>query len=200
MVFLVQTLKDRSRATRVHAGCACRPDPSVAGRCESSPSSRTVPTSGKYWSTSGQRQSRRASPQHAGRLCGTSTMRRWAMVLMWSRTGTIRHNRRQNLRSISASVGRGVAVVWPMPRGRLRPSPPKTGHTEKSRATGPEQSPKQTPICRLVMPQPRAMILLMRSDFLSVHQTARRYGDTRPSIKIVSAHKERGAGQRNKNF
>ncbi len=37
----------------------------------------------------------------------------------------------------------GVATaVWPTLRGRLRPSPPETGHTEKSRATGPEQAPK----------------------------------------------------------
>ena len=39
--------------------------------------------------------------------CADGLMRRWAMVSMWSRTGTRRHNRHRNLRSISASVGRG---------------------------------------------------------------------------------------------
>ena len=42
---------------------------------------RTAPTSATYWTTSGWLQSRRrASRQHAGRLCGTTAMRRWAKV------------------------------------------------------------------------------------------------------------------------
>ena len=65
------------------------------------------PISAKYWTTSGQMQSRRASRPHAGRRCGTGATRRWAMVSMWSQTGTRRHNRHQTLRPISASVGKG---------------------------------------------------------------------------------------------
>lgn len=44
--------------------------PSVASRCASSRSSRTVLTSTKYSATSGWMQSRRASRRHAGQRCG----------------------------------------------------------------------------------------------------------------------------------
>jgi hypothetical protein len=93
----------------------------VAGRCASSPSSRTAPTSATYWTTSGWIQSRSAPHQHAGRLCGASVTRRWAMVPTLSQIGMKRPNRCRTLRSISASVGsvgKGVvAAVLPTLRG-----------------------------------------------------------------------------------
>jgi hypothetical protein len=49
----------------------------------------------------------------------------------------------------------------------LRLSPPQAGHADKSQAPSPVQAPKQTPICRLVMPQPRAILVPIRLDFLS---------------------------------
>ena len=77
----------------------------VAGRCESSPSSRTAATSGTYWNTSGQRQSRRAPPRHAGRRSGMTVMRKLVKPLSQPQTGMKRPKRCRTLSSISASVG-----------------------------------------------------------------------------------------------
>ena len=49
-------------------------------RCASSLSSPTCRPPATSWSTSGWRQSRLASRQHAGRRCGMGAMCRWAMV------------------------------------------------------------------------------------------------------------------------
>jgi hypothetical protein len=66
---------------------------------------RKVGTSAKYWSTWGQRQSRRASPRHAGRRCRMTVMRKPVKPLSQSQTGMKRPKRCRTLRSISASVG-----------------------------------------------------------------------------------------------
>ncbi len=81
--------------------------PSVAGRCESPPSSRTALTSAKYRTISGWIRSHRASRPYAGRRCGRGPMRRWAMVSTLRQIGTRQPNRRRMMRSISASVGKG---------------------------------------------------------------------------------------------
>jgi hypothetical protein len=80
---------------------------SAVARCASSRSSPTTSASAKFWNTSGQRRSRRTSPQHAGRRCGVESMRK--MVRVWSqrRTGRNLAKRHQTLRPISASVGEG---------------------------------------------------------------------------------------------
>jgi len=105
-------------------------------------SSPTVPTSGTSWSTSGWRQSRLASRQHAGRRCGMGAMCRWAMVSRLSQIGARRPNRRRTLRSISASVGKGRQQRFGRAAG-LRLSLPKNVQTEKSRATGADQALRQ---------------------------------------------------------
>ena len=51
--------------------------PSAVGPCASSPSSRTVPTSGKYSITSAWSPSPHTSPRHAGHRCGRTLMRSW---------------------------------------------------------------------------------------------------------------------------
>ena len=94
-------------STRCSRCCA----PSAAGKCTSSPSSHTVPISAKYWSTSGWRRSRRTSPRHAGRHCGTSATRKPQRAWSQPQTGMKRPNRPRTSRSISASVGRVATAV-----------------------------------------------------------------------------------------
>ena len=67
--------------------------------------SRTAPTSGTYWSTSGWRRSHRASPRHAGHRCGRGATRKLQRAWNLLQTGMKRPNRPRTLRSISASVG-----------------------------------------------------------------------------------------------
>ena len=59
----------------------------------------------KYWTTSGWRQSRRASHRHAGRRCGMALMRKPLRGLSQPQTEMKQPNRCRTLGSISASVG-----------------------------------------------------------------------------------------------
>ena len=100
-------------------------------------SSPTAPTLGRYWSTSGQRQSRRASPRRAGRRCGMVLMRRWAMVSTLHQIGMKRPKWPRTLMSISASVGEQWRQRFCQRcAAGLRLAPPKTGQPDKSQATG----------------------------------------------------------------
>ena len=86
--------------------------------------------------------------------------RRWSRVPTLIQIGMKRPNRTRALRAISAIVGKGWPQRFCQRCGAvLRVAPPKTGQTEKYRATDPEQAPKQTPICRPVMPQPRGILV-----------------------------------------
>src|SRR5450830_986252 len=74
-----------TRCCRCCARCA-------AGRCASSPSSRTVPISAKYSTTSVSSPNLHTSPRHAGHRCGRNVMRRWARGSKPSQTGIWRRN------------------------------------------------------------------------------------------------------------
>ena len=79
-----------------------------------------------------------------------------------------RPNRLRTSRSISASVGRWWQQQFDQRcEAVLRLLRPKTGHTEKSRATGFEKSPQQPTVCTPGTPQTCATLALRRLDFLS---------------------------------
>ena len=78
---------------------------SAAGRCASSPLSRTAPKSGTSWTTSGQIPSHRTSRQHVGRHCGMNSMRNRVRAAKSSQIGTRQHNRHRTSSWTSASVG-----------------------------------------------------------------------------------------------
>lgn len=128
----------------------------------------------------GQRRCARASPL-AGRHLPPGLRRecgcRGLGAGHLAQTHRARPNQPRALRSISASVGKGVGTaVLPTLQGRAASGPAQNGSNRKSQATGPEQAPKQTPICSLVMPQPRDRLVLMRLDFLSVTPARHRAG------------------------